>query len=228
MLGIDRKQKMPPLQFSQADFDKLTDALAFESQHAVIDYRMYRDLAKAAEDNEIVVNQSRAFWEMTIDAHLNSAMLRLCRIYDQQASAMSLLKWLKLIKQNSKWLRDPVDPNQLKEDIEYVSKKNTKVDSLTKYRGHVVAHLGAKYVLNFRNTRASFKLTYGDVKELIENGLKIVNRYGALYKGHTWSANMVGADDYKFVFEELRHAIERRRAEFDAEIEKHKKQIKEG
>jgi hypothetical protein len=217
---------MPRLQFTQAEFDKLTDALAFESQYAVADHRMYKDLTKAAEDNEIVINQSNAFWSMTIEAHLNSAMLRLCRIYDHQASAMSLLKWLKLIKQNPKWLRDPVDSNQLDEDIKYVCKENAKVDNLTKYRGNVVAHLGAYYVLNYRNTRASFKLTYGDVEELIESGLIIVNRYGKLYKGHTWSANMVGADDYRFVFEELKHAIERKRAERDAEIQKHIKQRK--
>ena len=216
---------MPHLQITEADFDKLTDALAFESQYAVVDYRMYTDLSKAAEENEIVVIQSRAFWTMTIDAHLNSAMLRLCRIYDHQASAMSLLKWLKLIKQNSKWLREPADPNQLDKDIEYVSNENAKVENLTKYRGNVVAHLGANYVLDFRNTRTSFKLTYGDVEELIENGLKIVNRYGALYKGHTWSASMIGADDYRFVFEELKHAIERKRAEVDAEIQKRKKLI---
>jgi len=215
---------MPHRRITQTDFDKLTDALAFESQYAVVDYRMYNDLAKAAEENEIVVNQSRAFWTTTIAAHLNSAILRLCRIYDHQVSAMSLLKWLTLIKQNPKWLREPAAPSQLEEDIKYASNGNPKVVNLTKYRGHVVAHLGQNYVLDIRNTRGSFKLTYGDLEELVENGLKIVNRYGALYKGHTWSANMVGADDYKFVFEELKQVIERKRTEIDAKIQKHEKE----
>jgi hypothetical protein len=198
-------------QITIADFDKLTDALAFECQYAAVDYRMYEDLAKAAGENEIVVIQSKAFWSMTISAHLNSAILRLCRIYDHQVSAMSLLKWLKLIKQKPKWLQVPPDPKQLDADIRYVSNDNPKIENLTKYRGNVVAHLGQNYVLNFRETRQSFKFTHGDMKELLEHGLKIVNRYAALYKGHTWSSNMIGADDYQFVFKELKHAIERKR-----------------
>lgn len=216
---------MPSPQITPADFDKLTEALAFECQSAVVDYRMYMDLVKAAQEHVVVVQQSNAFWTMTVEAHRNSAILRMCRIYDQQASAMGLHKWLKLIKQNPKWLREPADPKTLDKDIEYVSNNNQKVKSLTMYRGNVIAHLGQNYLLNFRNTRTSFKFTYGDLKELVENGLKIVNRYGQLYKGHTWSPNLVGADDYKFVFSELKKAVERRRAEIDAEIERHRKQL---
>jgi len=35
---------------------------------------------------------------------------------------------------------------------------------------------------------------------------------------------MVGADDYKFVFEELKQVIERKRTEIDAKIQKHEKE----
>ncbi len=207
-------------QITKPDFDKLTDALAFRAMCAVIDYQMYENLMKAAEENEIVVNQSRVFWKMTIDAHLNSAVLRLCRVYDQQRSSMNLSKWLRLLKHNPNWLRDSADPTQLERDMEYVSEQNLKVKNLTTYRGNVVAHLGENYVLDLRNTRQSFKLTYGDLKELLENGLKIVNRYGTVYKGHSWSRNMAGEDDYQFIFRELKKTVEKYRAEQEAEIQK--------
>jgi hypothetical protein len=44
----------------------------------------------------------------------------------------------------------------------------------------------------------------GDLKELVENGLKIVSRYGTLYKRHSWSATLVGDHDYQFIFRELK------------------------
>ena len=209
----------PPI--TQHDFEELTNSLAMEIQSATIDYRMYEDLAKAADAHPIVVIQSRAFWNMTIQSHLNSAILRLGRVYDQQASSMNLAKWLRLIKEQPSWFtKEALDSAKLDQDISYASNKNLKIENLTKYRGNVVAHLGQNYVLNFRNTRHSFNLSHGDVKELLESGLRIVNHYSTIYNSHSWSADLIGADDYKFIFKELERAIERIKAEQLAGFEK--------
>lgn len=204
---------MPRPKIAEADFVNLTKALAEEIQSAHIDYQLYEDLSAAADENEIVVIQSRAFWTMTIQNHLNSAILRLCRVYDQQKSSMNLSKWLKIIKNNQKWfVKQPVDTIALDKDIEYASNDNPLVKNLTKYRGNVIAHIGENYVLDVRSTRKSFKLTHGNVKELLAKGLSIVNHYSSQYNQKSWSPNLVGADDYQFVFRELKNAIERIKA----------------
>jgi uncharacterized protein (DUF3820 family) len=113
----------------------------------------------------------------------------------------------------------------LNQDITFASNDNRTVLNLTKYRGSVVAHLGETYVLNFRGARTSFKLTHGDVKELLKNGLAIVNRYSSLYNGYSWSPDLIGADDYMFIFRELKNAIDRIRAEQEAELQKHKQRM---
>jgi hypothetical protein len=206
---------------TQPEFEELTKSLATEIQSAAVDYRMYEDLAKAADSHPIVVLQSRAFWDMTIQSHLNSAILRLCRVYDQQVSSMNLAKWLRLIKGHPAWFTgQPLDAAKLDQDISYASNKNPKVENLTKYRGNVVAHLGQNYVLNVRNTRHSFNLTHGDVKELLKSGLRIVNHYSTIYNGHSWSADLIGADDHQFIFRELEKAIARTKAQQLAGFEK--------
>lgn len=213
---------MPRPSITTSDFEELTRSLAIEIQSALIDYTMYENLAKGADAHPTVVDRSRAFWDLTIQSHLNSAILRLCRIYDQQVSSMNLAKWLKLIKCNPAWfMGKSIDIAQLDEDIKYASNHNPLVDNLTRYRGNVIAHLGENYVLNYRNTKHSFKLTYGDIKDLLKNALKILNNYARLYNGHNWSANLIGADDYQFIFRELEKVLEKYRIEHEAEIQKY-------
>ena len=214
---------MPRSPITQVEFDELTKALALEFQSAVIDFQMYEDLAEAADAHPVVVAQSRAFWDMSIQSHLNSAILRLCRVYDQQVSSMNFAKWLRLIKGNPNWFKgNKPDPTELDKDIEFASNTNPQVQNLTKFRGTVVAHLGENYVLNVRNTRESFTLTFGDVKELLQKGFRTFNRYSTIYNGQEWSPNLVGAKDYEFIFHELEKAIERIRAEQLEGFEKHR------
>lgn len=213
---------MPNPNISEEDFRKLSVALAEEAQSARIDYKMYQDLVNAASEYEIVIQQSRAFWTMTVQALLNSAILRLCRIYDQQKSSMNLARWLKIIKHNQNWFKEPLDLARLEHDIAYASNTNPLVKNLTKYRGNVVAHMGENYVLDIHSTRKSFKLTYGNLKELFQSALDTVNHYTTAHIGHSWSPNLVGADDFTFIFRRLKDSIEQSRAEQEAEIEKYR------
>ncbi len=206
---------MPRPAIARDEFGQLTRSLAVEIQSATIDYTMYENLAKAADAHLDVVTQSRAFWDLTISSHLNSAILRLCRVYDQQVSSMNLAKWLRLIKGNTSWFtRSSLDLGKLDEHIAYASNKNILVKNLTLFRGNVVAHIGQNYVLNYRDTQNSFKLTHGNLKELLKRGLKILNLYSAAFDGNAWSGDLIGADDYKFVFRELKLAVKRHKQRF--------------
>ena len=91
---------------SEKEFTELAKALAEEIQGANVDYRMYRDLQKTCAENQVVVQQSGPFWPMTIDAHLNSAVLRLCRVYDTERSSLNLRSWLEQIKANPDWFTE--------------------------------------------------------------------------------------------------------------------------
>jgi HEPN superfamily AbiU2-like protein len=212
---------------TEAEFDEFTNKLKEEIPSACIDYKMYRDLHEACVGHEIIVQQSKAFWPMTLDAHLNSAVLRLCRIYDTQKSSLNLAYWLKTIRDNPQWFSASAfrtrhaDRNyygqpgkeQLTKDIEFASEANPIVKNLIKFRGSLIAHIGENYVLKRFNAHESFKVTLSDLETLSTGALTILNRYMHLYEAGQYSANMIGADDFKFIFTTLKEAIDRREKE---------------
>ncbi len=222
-----QKRKM-----TEAEFDEFTNKLKKEIPSACIDYKMYRDLRNACVEHEIVVQQSRAFWPMTVDAHLNSAVLRICRIYDTQKSSLNLVYWLKTIRDNPHWFSESVfrtrhadrnyygqpDKEQLTKDIEFASEGNLTVKNLIKFRGSLIAHIGENYFLKRFNAHESFKVTLGDLETLTTGALTILNRYMHLYEAGEYSANMIGADDFKFIFTTMKKAIDRREKELQEQF----------
>lgn len=224
-MARQKGKKTPSLPITEAEFVKLTGTLAEEIQGANIDYTLYRDLHDACCNHAIVVQQSRAFWPMTLDAHINSAVLRLCRIYDTHKSSFNLRKWLRLIKANPRWFSEaafearksnPIssyhgspDPAQLELDIEFAGVTNPLVKNLIAFRGNMVAHLGENWVLDRRNTRTSFRLTLGNLKTLATTALTILNRYMGLYDSQEYSATLLGGNDFEFIFARLMESIER-------------------
>lgn len=213
---------------SNEEFEKLTQALALEAQSANLDHQLWRNLTSTPERHETEFNQSRVFWQMTFEAHFNSCLFRLCRLYDHQKCSFNLGRWLAIIKNNPNWFTSaaykscrpgseysgPPDPTQLAADIDYASyRTNPLVKNLTKFRSNVLAHMGRDYVLRDKGAPAIFKMTYGDVKTLVKQAIKIINRYTQIYNGHTYSPNMTGLDDFSFILEAVRERVQRLRGE---------------
>jgi hypothetical protein len=167
---------------THVEFEKLTQALALEAQSANLDYRLLRSLTGAIKEHETELNQSCVFWQMTFEAHLNSCLFRLCRVYDHQKRSINLGRWLAMINTNRDWFMEaaykcrrpgseysgPPDAAQLTDDIAFASEKtNPLVRNLTAFRGNVLAHIGRRYVLRDRESPTGFNITYGDVKTLV-------------------------------------------------------------
>lgn len=206
-----------------AEFERVTHALALEAQSANLDYQLWRSLMDVAPKYECELNQSRVFWSMTIEAHFNSCLFRLCRVYDHQKSSVNLGWWLAVIDKHQAWFTEAAyrsrrpgseyggqpDARQLAEDIAFASeKKNPLVKNLTAFRGNVLAHIGRRHTLRDRETPPGFNITYGDVKTLLDRSMKIINRYSRHYNGAQYSVHMAGIDDFHFILDALRERVE--------------------
>jgi hypothetical protein len=219
-----------------AEFQNLLEALASELVEANIHFKLYADLTGVISEYQEEYNQSTAFWSLTFQAHLDVAVFRLCKIYDQHTKALNLKNLLDTIKANifvfdtrnfrerlkdnpfveslSDESRKP-DEKQLETDLVYVSEENPLVKHLIVWRNNFFAHRSAKNVITKRNLAEDFPLTIPDVKELLVEGMKLINRYSNLFRASTYSTNIVGRDDFKFVLECIRGylAMDERRIE---------------
>jgi hypothetical protein len=170
---------------TEEDFRKLSDAIAHEVVLANVDYRMYEDLKQACDKHGLVVDYSGPFWPMTVDAHLNSVILRLCRVYDTERNSLNLSAWLRTIQQNLHWFTPAafetrktnpdseypgdLDVAQLKCDLQHARpKSNSVVRSLIQFRGNMFVHLGESWVLrpSWRSTRIPID-SYGPARSSI-------------------------------------------------------------
>jgi hypothetical protein len=74
------------------EFQRLLEEMGGELQEANIHFKLNRDLVAAAADYSTEFAQANAFWSLTVQAHFDVALFRLCKIYDQHSSSLNLLR----------------------------------------------------------------------------------------------------------------------------------------
>ena len=218
--------------------DRKLHAVSQELVGANLYYQLFLDVTKSFSEYLDVVNNSPIFWGFTRDALFDSALLRLCRVYDKQEGSNGLPNVLKAIKEHPETFdeehfrkrlpnidyRDGLtansrrpDPRELEEDIDFVSNKNAAVKKLMARRNNLLAHRSAKLVERQIPLGLKNNPTYGDLSGLLEGGLKIVNRYLGLFRATEQIAVFFSGNDHGFVFKAGRESLENRKKQLRAE-----------
>jgi hypothetical protein len=228
-----------------AEFQSLLEALASELVDANIHFKLYADLTGAISEYQEEYNQSTAFWSLTFQSHLDAAVFRLCKTYDQHTKTLNLRNLLDTIKANisvfdTKDFRERLkdnsfvgslsaesrkpDEKQLETDLVYVSEENPLVKNLIVWRNNFFAHRSAKNAIKKRNLAEDYPLTIKNVEELLVEGMRLINRYSSLFRASTYSTNMVGRDDFQFVLKSIREHL----ALIEQRIEEERKRWERG
>lgn len=210
-------------------------ALAKVVVDAVIHWKLSRGILEAAETWPLVIQQSNTFWQLTITAHVNVSVLAMCRVFDQEKTALHLLGLLQLIEKNlplfddaqfRERLRDNPfvaslaqsarlpDAAQLATDIALCSLQDPLVKLLVTHRNTALAHLSRKRRLNSTPPRSDEEITNADFENLLSRAVEIVNRYSSLFSAEHFSTQVVGHDDYKTVFLWVQERVELERAKW--------------
>lgn len=211
-----------------AEFERLLKALSDDIVDAHIHYQLYKELIEAIRKHPLVVQQSNTFWTFTLQAHLNSSVYALFRAYDQNTSSLHLLSWLSTIRANlhlfeeagfrerlkdnpyvASLAQDSRKPDEtiLAEDISSCSNSDPTVMKLTIYRGSRIAHRNAKNLVAAQDV-SEHALTFEDLNTLLERAKTILNRYSYLFSASSYSTQVVGHDDYEYIFKCVEEKVE--------------------
>jgi hypothetical protein len=170
------------------------------------------------------LSQSQTFWYLTVRAHHETAIFRLCRAYDQDSDALALKGFLETIKAQPNFLPKPklfhrVDPKQLGEDLAWASFKTNKlVKHLMMWRHKVYSHRDVGKTLS--GTMADeFPLREEEVRLLLSRGLDIVNRYNGIFFAAHFAREILALDDYERVLRIVEDQIEVWEARVKAETQ---------
>lgn len=224
---------------SAGQFDGLLNALSSEVVHAAVCFKLYSDLSDAIREYQRVMNQSSAFWSLTLQATLDAALLRLCRAYDQHRHSLSLQNLLDTIKANlyifgtdnfrqrlwdnpfveslAQSARKP-STDMLGQDMELVNRSDPLVNKLVVWRDNIIAHTRASNVVNEKDIAKNYPLTKEEISQLVNRATSIVNRYSRLFRASTYSPQILGHDDYLYVLNSIKEKIQRQTEETQAHI----------
>jgi len=218
---------------SAEEFKRLLEALAEDIVYANIHWQLFQALRDATTEQSLVWAQSKTFWYLTLRAHLDVTILRLCRAYDQERSSLHLLSWLKTIQRNRTFFEKPEferrlsdnpfvaslsaepripDDQVLAQDIQDCSMQDEPVKRLNLYRSNIVAHRNAKGTAVGKDLSEEFPVSWAELETLLARAKEILNRYSNLFSATVHSTSIVGRDDYKCIFSSVAQAVERSRA----------------
>ncbi len=231
-----------PLKITSADhFGALLQGLANDIVDANIHFRLFQDLNESIAEYCTELNQSPTFWNLTISAQLDAALIRLCRAFDSQQSALSLSTWLATIASNLEIFDTPnfkerlsdnpfveslasedrrPSKDQLDKDSALASSRDPLVKKLLRWRNNVVAHRSPLETIS-PSSAAGSPLELDKIKALLKRAHELLDRYSQLFQAVTHSTSMIGADDYKYVLKSIRDSVTESKREFDEEMAKY-------
>jgi hypothetical protein len=218
------------------ELKRLIQVLALELVDANIAFKMHMNLIAAYEgESRAAMLEGWTFWALTIQGHLDSAVFRLCRIYDQDDRNLGMRGLFDTIRANQHFFSrarfaermqgrdhaeelianfEPIDAAQLAADINYVTRTtNPVVDRLIRVRHNYYSHRNATDVVDDLAIHETYPHMRHEVGDLLEDGLDIMNRYSMLFDRNSWSPQIMGSSDYHFVLRAARERFERVRAE---------------
>jgi hypothetical protein len=206
------------------EFNRLIEALSQHIVNAAIYYKLFKNLQNDLDNHPGVNNQSPKYWFLTVHSLHTTSLMALCRAYDQEDKGLHIKSWLKTIQENAHLFdefhfrerlkgnpyvdsladnAERPEPSILISDLESCSPSDLEVKTLLIHRGNLIAHRNAKNVVNITDIAAEYPLYSSQIEELIERAVKILNRYGGMFNANTFSTQMVGEDDYKFVIDSV-------------------------
>ena len=218
------------------EFTRLLTALVNDIRDSHDSYRLYRKLGDALKEYESEFHQSPAFWNLTMRGLIDSAVLKLCRVYDQYDTANHLNGWLLTIKANPSLFEESQFRERLKQNpaVESLAKYGTipKRDDLERdllltsaadpdvsvllgWRGSVVAHSSAKIVKGETEWTEKNPLTWNLIEKLIARAFDIFNRYCLLFNATSYTTMLIGENDYKGLLELVRLGVKKLREDRD-------------
>lgn len=199
------------------EFGELLESLANDIVSGAIHYQLYKDIRDSIPEFERELNQTPGFWSLTLYAYLDAARSRIFRAYDQHPHGLSLKKLLEIVNANPTLFAnrdEPLDLEGVKRDLLLVTPVDPLVKTLVAIRGNIHAHKRAANVIRKIDISDRFPLSEAEFDQLVERAVTLLNRYATLFRRISWSTEMIGRDDWKFVLTCVRDALERDEAEF--------------
>jgi hypothetical protein len=204
-------------------------ALLDGMHNALVHLKFYDLMQKSRSDYQSELNEVRTFWDFTIDAHRDAAILCLSKMLEERKSrddSVTVWKFLGFIENNlalfdrklclkrcrSKYGYDDIarenhkkltlaDINSDRRNLEEYRKV---INNVLGWRDKKVAHNDKRF--SFGNMRVSEKypISFEQLTDITEQLKKIFNRYSLAYDSTEYAFNVPGDYGVQLILEAIR------------------------
>jgi hypothetical protein len=178
------------------------ESLQEELRHASTHFHLFTSLRDSVSKFQTELEKAPLFWSFTMNAHLQAAVIYICRIFDRHKRGSNFSRLLENIqnhlllfdreqfwepnKDNILKLRpSPIRPSEkmLKSDIEFCDVQNPLIATLKNWRDHAIAHKNRQVALGQGGFLENDPLQYATIQKLIEEGYRMLNYYSTRFQG---------------------------------------------
>jgi hypothetical protein len=229
---------MPPKNRSVTEdqFSALFMALARDVVDAHIFWGQAKALRAQMERWPEVHTEGSAFWHYSLEAHQRTAISCLCRVFDQEPSALHLRSLLRLTRDHpqyfgkeasvqrqvddpfAQWLPDGAvapEPAQVAADIALCERTDADVSALALFRDNVIAHRSAK--LSMGEEPSANTLEHEVVERLLDRARTLLNRYSYMRDASHFSMTPLGHDAVETIFQCVQGHLDHLREQWEAQ-----------
>ena len=228
------------MDLSQAEkyFQKYYDKLIWETLFARAHLKLWGQLESFKSSYLHELNQAPHFFNFTMKAHRDDALLTLSRILDKsKGDPLTIWKFLNFIGQNKEifstqtfcqrmkdnpYYEDqvkshiPITPKVIQEDRQKLENLKETMDSLKGWRDNVLAHNDLQFYLKGKIISEEYHVQRQQLQEVIDAIVEILNRYSAAYSSSTFLDKFSGEDDVQYVIDFIRLHIQERKKQLEA------------
>jgi AbiU2 len=190
-------------------FEHVRDLVLYGDAHL----RIWEGLAKEINrENAVVGNTAPTFFGLTLEAHLDRALLNAAKTFDGHRDALNLRKVLNcageskrtLAGKNEKRLSElfPEAERQLKEIEANLSAIQTRRDKM-------IAHLDRKTISDPQKVIADSRITLDQLKEVYAVAWKIIQEVSTIFWNETPLLPLADVDDYEWPLSLIRNEKKR-------------------
>lgn len=194
---------LTPLGKSHAKVWHLATQLGIANTHLYI-FKQLQDAQSGLYNREMY--KSLDFWHYTLNAHIQAAMVHLCRLYDSHGETLHLIQFLKEISDRCLL---PQELRQKKTDLAFLQKPDPSVAKLRKWRNKLIAHSDYNLAIyGHDNFLQCNPVTLAEIQGLVDFGFDLLERWKQHYQCKSDLPRFAsGKDDYQFVLQSLKTTI---------------------
>jgi len=211
--------------FTRVKLKKMFSAIARDIRTAHFHFRLHCDLRNSTKAFRREMNQTSVFWNLTMDAHLYAAQIALARAYDKAPNGLNLKMLLQRLydskskswRSNAGGYKRPTKREFEKDKLSVTwwpkvpsrglrARRNKVVQKLVWNRNKLFAHFEWDVAVSGRLPKR-YRMTYGEYEKLLDRARALLNKYGNVFLGTSYSVQMAGTDDYTRVLKAQRVAL---------------------